>query len=107
MISILNKKWHRSSNSYGLFLSIDLNGLAQIEQLVAFLYSFNCSWLNRFIGILLARCCLQMVAATKLFSSVISYINLGWFKVSFITPFHVDAAPTWYLFLILGGEGFR
>ena len=52
----------------GLFLSVDLNSLAQIKQLVTLLYSLQCSWVSRFIGILLARCCLQMVAATKICS---------------------------------------
>ena len=50
------------------FLSSDMNGLAQIEQLVALLYSLHCSWISHFIEILLTRCCLQMVAAAKTWS---------------------------------------
>ena len=42
----------------------------------------------------------------KLFSSVIPNIHLGWFKVSPINTFHEDAVLTWYVMLILGGEGF-
>ena len=47
------------------FLSAGLNGLVQIEQLVALLYSLHCSLVSHFIGILLARCCLQMVAVAR------------------------------------------
>ena len=47
------------------FLSVDLNGLVQIEQLVALVYSLHWSWVSRFIGKLLAKCCLQMVAAAQ------------------------------------------
>ena len=42
----------------------------------------------------------------KLFSGVIPDIYLGWLKVLPITSFHVDAAPTWYVMLVLGDEGF-
>ena len=55
------------SNAHGrvLFLSVDLNGLVQIGQLVALLYSLHCPWVSRFIELLLARCCLQIVATAK------------------------------------------
>ena len=92
------------------FLSADLNGLKQIEQLMVLLYSLHCSLVSRFIGILLARCCLQMVAVAKTwpkpFSGVFSYIHLGCFKVLSITAFHVVAASSWYVLLVLDGEGF-
>ena len=42
----------------------------------------------------------------KPFSSIISHIHLGWFKVLPITAFQVDAAPTWYVMQVLGGKGF-
>ena len=50
------------------FFIIDLNGLAQMEQLVALLYSLHCSWVSRFVGILLVKCCLQMVAGARSWS---------------------------------------
>ena len=43
----------------------------------------------------------------KLFSSIILYIHLQWFGVFSIFAFHVDAAPTWYVILVLSGEGFQ
>ena len=57
-----------TSNVYGcgLFLSVGLNSLAQIEQLVVLLYSLHCAWVSCFIGILLVRCYLQMVALAKI-----------------------------------------
>ena len=42
----------------------------------------------------------------KLFSIVIPYIYLGWFKVLPITAFHVDAASAWYVMLVLRDERF-
>ena len=54
------------SNVRGRRLFYLLNGLAQIKQLVALLYSLHCSWVSHFIGVLLARCCLQMVATAKI-----------------------------------------
>ena len=93
------------------FLSASLNGLAQIKQFVTLLYSLGYSWVSRFIGTLLAKCFLEMVAVTKiwykkLFIGAIPYIYLECFKVLSITAFHVDAASTWYVMLVLGGEGF-
>ena len=38
---------------------------------------------------------------------MIPYMFLGWFKLLFIAAFHVDAAPTWFMNLVLGGEEFR
>ena len=79
--------------------------------LVALLYSLHCSWVSRFIGILLVSCCLQMVSVAKTwsknFSAASSRIYLGWFKVLPITAFHVNAAFTWYLMLVLDGEFWR
>ena len=63
------------------FLSVDLNGLVQIGKFVALLHSLHCSWVSRFIAILLARCCLQMVAVAKTQSqnfSVASSLILTW-----------------------------
>ena len=50
-------------------------------------------------------CCSEDLVQ-KLFSSVIPDIHLGCFKVSPITAFHVVAASTWYVLLVLGDEGF-
>ena len=47
------------------FLSADLNGLAQTEQFVALLHSFHCSRVSRFMGILLASCCLKIFATAR------------------------------------------
>ena len=82
------------------FLSAGLNGLAQIKQFVALLYSLGYSWVSRFIGTLLAKCFLEMVAVAKIwyknfFIGAIPYIYLECFKVLSITAFHVDAASTW------------
>ena len=57
------------------FLSVDMNGLVQIEQLVALLYSLNCSWVSCFIGILLAMCCLQIAAAARTWSKNFSTVT--------------------------------
>ena len=57
-----------NDRGWGLFFSADMNGLVQIKQLVALLYSLHCSWVRRFIGILLVRCCLHMIAAAKTWS---------------------------------------
>ena len=48
------------------FLSAGLNGLAQIKQFVALLYSLGYSWVSRFIGTLLAKCFLEMVAVANI-----------------------------------------
>ena len=58
-IHLLNDRGH------GLFLSAELNGLAQIEQFVALLYSLHCYKVCRFTGFLLTKCCLQMVTAAR------------------------------------------
>ena len=47
------------------FLSADLNDLAQTEQFVALLHSFHCSRVSRFMGILLASCCLKIFATAR------------------------------------------
>ena len=61
-----------------ILLSADLNGLAQIHQFMKLLYSFHFSRVSRFIGALLARCSLHMVAeartGSKNFSAVSSPI---------------------------------
>ena len=93
------------------FLSGGLNGLAEIKEFVTLSYSLGCSWISCFIGSLLAKCFLQMVAVAKiwykkLFIGAIPYIYLEFFKVLSMTAFHVDAASTWYVMLVLGGEGF-
>ena len=54
------------------FLSADLNGLTHIEQFVLVLYFLNCSRVSRFIGILLTRCCVQMVDAARTWSKNLS-----------------------------------
>ena len=56
------------------FLSADLNDLAQIEKFMVFLYSFHCSWVSRFIGILLARSCAVARPWLKNISAVSSLI---------------------------------
>ena len=99
------------SNAIPYALIIDKNGLVQIEQLVELLYSLHCSWVSRFMGILLARCCLQIVAAartqSKNFSAVPSPIfTSGGSQYLLTTACHLDVAPTWYMMLVLGGEGF-
>ena len=65
----LNFYIHLSNGcDHWLFLSADLNGLVQIEQLVALFYSHHCYWVSRFIGILLVRRCLQMAAVATIWS---------------------------------------
>ena len=54
------------------FLSADLNDLAQIEKFMVFLYSFHCSWVSHFIGILLARSCAVARPWSKNISAVSS-----------------------------------
>ena len=53
------------------FLSADLNGLMQIKQLVALLYSFYCSWVSRYIRIfwsgVVYRWLLQLRSGAKTF----------------------------------------
>ena len=49
------------SNVHGHRLLYLLNGLVQIVQLVALLYSLHCPWVSRFMQILLARCYLQSI----------------------------------------------
>ena len=74
------------------------------------LYSLHWSWVSCFIGILLARWSTDgsydNKLVLKLLNNIISHIHLGFFKVLPITVFHVDAAPTWYMLLVLGGEEF-
>ena len=62
------------------------------------------------MGILWVRCCLRMVAAGRTWSKNFSLASSsiftwGCFIVSSIAEFLVDAAPTWYVMLVLGGEG--
>ena len=86
IISILKKKWFGSghsscvhcqldlnihmSNDYSCknFLSADMNGVVDMEQLVTLLYSLHCSWVSHFKRILLATCCLQLVAVARTWS---------------------------------------
>ena len=92
------------------FLTADLNPLVQIEQFVLFLYSFYCSRVSHFMGILLARCGIQMVAAARAWSESFQWSHppYSFGVVQSITnaAFHVDAVPTWYVILLLGGEAF-
>ena len=123
----MNKKWHGSGNSsckrceldlyidlsnvHGcrLFLSVDLNGLAQIEQLVVLLYSLHCNWVSRLIGILLAMCCLQMVAAAKIcyknFSAASSLYLLG--MVQGIVHHYISCRCNSYMVRVAGIRWWR
>ena len=59
------------------FLSAGLNGLVEIKQLIALLYSLNCCWVNHFIGILLGMCCLWLGLGAKTFQWCYLLYSLG------------------------------
>ena len=72
----LNLKIHLSNDCGSRhFLSVDLNGLMQIEQFVVLLYFLHCYWVSHFIGILLVRCGLQMVTAARTWSKNFSVVS--------------------------------
>ena len=48
----------------------------------------------------------QLRPGPKTFQQRHPLYSLEVFKISSITAFHVDAASTWYVLLVLGGEGF-
>ena len=114
-LHVLNLYIHRAGPLYSpvkwlwsqTFLSADLNPLLQIEQFVLFLYSFYCSRVSRFMGILLARFGLQMVAAARAWSESFQRshppYSFGVIQSTTHAAFHVDEFlhGTWFWYWVV------